>query len=47
MLSIDLSNKEYFIILKDGKEFVRINRRLNKLEDVKNFFQIKTVKEVR
>lgn len=46
MFSIDISNKDYFIILKDDKEFVRVNRRVNKLEDVKKFFQINIVKEV-
>lgn len=43
MFSIDAtSNKDYYIILKDGKEFTRVSKR-NKLEDVKKYFQIEEV----
>ncbi len=44
MFTIDASsNKDYYIILKDGKEFARVSKR-NKLEDVKKYFQIEEVK---
>ena len=33
------SNKDYYIILKDGKEFARVSKRC-KLEDVKKHFGI-------
>lgn len=36
------SNKEYYIILKDGEEFTRVSKR-NNLEDVKKFFLIEEV----
>ena len=41
MFNIDAnSNKDYYIILKDGKEFVRVKKANNKLEDVKKYFGI-------
>ena len=41
MFSIDaISNKDYFIILKDGKEFVKVKKTNNNLEDVKKHFGI-------
>ena len=44
MFSIDLSNKEYYIILKDNKEFTRVNRAVNTLEAVMRFFGINLIK---
>ena len=44
MFSIDItSNDKYYIILKDGKEFAKVNKAINKLEDVKRFFGIEIV----
>lgn len=41
MFSIDSkSNKDYFIILKNGKEFVKVKKANNNLEDVKKHFGI-------
>ena len=46
MFSIDTtSNDKYYIILKNGKEFAKVNK-TNKLEDVKKYFGITTLKEV-
>ena len=45
MFSIDTtSNKDYYIILKDGKEFTKVSKR-NNLETVMNYFQIKEVRK--
>ena len=42
MFGIDsTSNKYYFIILKDGKEFVKVKKANNNIEDVKKHFEIK------
>lgn len=44
MYSIDISsNEKYYIILKDGKEFTKVSKAINKLEDVKRFFGIEIV----
>lgn len=44
MFTIDASsNKDYYIILKDGKEFAKVRKANNKLEDVKKYFQIEEV----
>ena len=41
MFSIDAtSNKDYFIILKDGKEFLKVKKANNNIEDVKKHFEI-------
>ena len=44
MFTLDInSNKNYYIILKDGVEFVKVSKH-NNLEEVKTHFQIKEVK---
>lgn len=44
MFTIDItSNKDYYIILKDGKEFVKVSKS-NNLENVKQHFGIEEVK---
>lgn len=44
LFSIDAtSNKDYYIILKDGKEFARV-KKTNDLETVKKHFGIEVVK---
>lgn len=41
MFSIDAkSNDKYFIILRDNKEFVRVSKAVNTLDQVKSYFQI-------
>ena len=45
MFSIDVtSNKEYYIILKNDKEFCRISKASNKLKEIMDFFKITIVK---
>lgn len=47
LFSIDAtSNKDFYIILKDGKEFVKVSKR-KKLEDVKKHFGIKVVENAK
>ena len=44
MFSIDAtSNDKYFIILQDGKEFCKVSKKVNTLEQVKAYFKITTV----
>lgn len=41
MFSIDTtSNEKYYIILKNGKEFCKISKAANTLEEVKKYFKI-------
>ena len=39
-------NENYFIILKDNKEYMRIGKKTNTLETVKKFIGSKNIKEV-
>jgi len=42
MFSIDVINNEnYYIIKRDGKQFVLVNKAVNSVLDVMNFFGIK------
>lgn len=46
MFHIDsTSNKDYFIILKDGKEFVRIKKANNDINIIKKHFEIEEEEE--
>lgn len=39
-------NENYFIILKDNKEFMRIGKKTNTLETVKKFIGLENIKEI-
>lgn len=39
-------NENYFIILKDNKEFMRIGKKTNTLETVKKFIGSSNIKEI-
>lgn len=44
MFSIDVtSNKDYYIVLKNGKELYKISKATNKLKDIMEFFKITKV----
>ena len=41
MFTIDvLSNEDYYVILRDGKRFVLVNKAVNSVLDVMRFFGI-------
>ena len=40
------SNENYFIILKDNKEYMRIGKKTNTLETVKKFIGSENIKEI-
>ena len=43
MFSIDsTSNQDYFIILKNGKEFLKIKKANNNIEEIKKHFEIES-----
>lgn len=47
MYTIDTkSNTDYFIILKDGKEFMRVGKKTNTLETITNFIGAQNIKEI-
>lgn len=47
MYTIDTkTNADYFIILKDGKEFIRIGKKTNTLETIKKFIGSENIKEI-
>jgi len=45
MYSVDVtSNKEYYIVLKDGKELYKISKASNQLKDIMELLKITVVK---